>query len=99
MMAGERVRIYPHGYPDLITGATILTYDPDVPVLVLALPVATPFVRSLSLVNIHPAKGVVMGLYRTRTREGAFIGPWIEIHGGGHYEIEEVPPACDTNPQ
>ena len=86
MKIGDRVKVYPHGKPELsakgkvliLSGRSIAVGFEDKP----------RFAISREGVLIHPTEGIVMMAGRTELN-GAPWGPWIESFNGGHYEIEE----------
>jgi hypothetical protein len=86
MTRGQNVRIAPHGKPEqAAVGLLGLISDNERAVLV-AFDEKPPFVTLHEGFAVHPTLGIVMLLHREA------IGPWVEVFGGGHYEIEEVAP-------
>ncbi len=88
MKPGDRVRIYPHGSPEKSAEAVVILYgEKEPPKASLAVAFGEtfpPFATAGQGAAITPEHGIVMLLYNLG------IGPWIEMFGQGHYEIELV---------
>lgn len=81
MKAGDAVRVYVHGdEATAAVGHIVLLKDQYIAVGFATLP---PFVMR------KRAGGVMLIAYR-ETLNGKLWGPWIELLGSGHYEIEEA---------
>lgn len=88
MKAGDKVRVYPHGSPDKAATGLITLLSGNQRSIAVGFLERVPF-------TIHP-RGMVVGpdgimlvAYREELN-GAPWGPWIELFGGGHFEIEEL---------
>ena len=88
MKTGDVVRVYPHGSPELAAPAKIIVVGNDASIAV-AFGDKPPFVTAGHGLAVHPMFGVVM-LARREMLNGRPWGPWIELIGGGHYEMEEL---------
>lgn len=83
MKAGEKVRVYPHGSPDQAADGKVILCSENERSIAVAFDHLPPFVfQKAPVVGVHAEHGVVLMAYRHE------IGPWIELAGGGHYEIE-----------
>jgi hypothetical protein len=90
MVKGDRVRVYPHGSPDAATEATVILLSPNGLSIAVSFMDKPPFaVAKHGVTPIHPEFGVVL-LGMREALDGKPWGPWMEIFGGGHYEIEEL---------
>jgi len=79
---GSTVKVYPHGSPQKSAHATVLVACKTA--VMLAFADKPPFAILREGIMLHPDHGIVMMVQRYE------IGPWFEIFGGGHYEIEEL---------
>ena len=85
MKRGDQVRVYPHGSPDQTADGTVMLLSENERSIAVSFDHLPPFVfQKAPLIGLHPEHGVVLLAYRHE------IGPWIELAGGGHYEIEEA---------
>ena len=86
MKNGDVVRVHPHGSPEMATVGHIILIAENQRSIAVAFDSMPPFAfQKMPLVGIHPEYGTVMLAYREA------VGPWIEVGGQGHYEIEEEP--------
>lgn len=88
MNNGDQVRVYPHGAPELAAVAKIIIVGNDASIAV-AFGDKPPFATAGKGLTLHPMFGVMM-LARREILNGKPWGPWIELMGGGHYEMEEL---------
>lgn len=84
---GDRVRVYPHGSPDkAATGVALLISgnQRSIAVLFEHLPPFAFYSGPIAICDGGPLLIALRG-----ELNGQPCGPWIEVGGGGHYEIEE----------
>lgn len=86
MTVGQHVRVFPHGSPEQTAIGTVSLISGNQRSIAVAFDAMPPFAfqRCMPLVGIHPEQGIILLAYRHA------VGPWIELAGGGHYEIEEA---------
>ena len=91
MKAGDRVTVYPHGSPDKAAEATVLIISSNGRSIAVAFEDNPPFaiIRGQMAAIIHPEHGLIM-LATREELNGRPWGPWVEMAGRGHYEIEEL---------
>lgn len=90
MKSGDQVRVYPHGSPGKVAVGTIAIISDNQRSIAVGFGDSPPFaVSGKAGVAIHPEHGVMMLAHRGEL-EGKPWGPWVEMFGGGHYEIEEA---------
>lgn len=93
MKTGDKVRVYPHGDPEKAAEATIAILSSNGCSIAVGFmdkpPFAVGFDGDPLSMAVHPEFGIIL-FARREILNGAPGGPWIEIFGGGHYEIEEV---------
>ena len=82
MIPRGRVKVYPHGSPEMAAEAEVLISCEFAVCLEFEVP--PPFVRLWG----NPG-AITMVAYRVELG-GAPCGPWIEMRNHGHYEIEEA---------
>lgn len=87
MIPGDKIRIYPHGSPEQAAEATVLLYGSKAP------PEASLILVFDDMPAFASIRGGDIGLAGSEIvmflgHYGA--GPWVELFGGGHYEIEEL---------
>jgi hypothetical protein len=94
MKTGDVVRIYVHGEPTTVAEANVVLVSHNQ--LSVALDFAEPpsFCRRIlrdtnGVVGVNIDTGRVTMLLQRIELDGKPWGPWIEVSGGGHYEIEE----------
>jgi hypothetical protein len=88
---GDQVRVYPHGSPERQALALVVLISENQRSIAVAFGDPPPFVTARGGLMIHPAHGVVMLAGRATLEVGGEAwGPWVELSGGGHYEIEEA---------
>lgn len=80
---GQRVNVYPHGSPMQGSGGSVVLISENQRAIAVRFDSMPPFAfgPKMPQVGFHPL-GIVMLAQRFE------IGPWIELAGGGHYEIE-----------
>jgi hypothetical protein len=81
---GESVRVWPHGDESKMATGTVTIISGNQRSIAVAFEHIPPFAfdNGAQGVGIHPEHGVMFFAFRERQ------GPWIEIFGMGHYEIE-----------
>jgi hypothetical protein len=84
---GDQVTVHPHGNSDKKAVAKVLMVSPNNLSIALMFDDMPPFAIVSGGMLIHPDYGVVMMAGREAS-DGRPIGPWVELFGGGHYEIE-----------
>ena len=86
---GQLVRVYPHGCADQAAGATVLIISPNQRSIAVGFLDKPPFANFTRRgVCVHPDHGIC--LFATREAiNGTPWGPWVDVVGGGHFEIEE----------
>jgi hypothetical protein len=93
MKLGDTVRIYPHGDPATVAQARVMIASKNGLSMVVDFEEPPPFYRpSMTGVFIHRITGRVTMLLSRQELNGAPWGPWVEMTGGGRYEIEEAVP-------
>jgi hypothetical protein len=81
--AGQRVRVYPHGTAAQAAIGTVTLISGNQRSIAVAFEELPPFAfQRMPLIGVHPEHGIVLMAYREE------VGPWTELAGGGHYEIE-----------
>jgi hypothetical protein len=88
MKNGDQVRVYPHGCEKLAAVGRIAIISKNERSIAVGFEDSPPFAISPGGgMAIHPRFGVM--LFATReVLNGQPWGPWVELIGGGHYEIE-----------
>jgi len=81
---GDSVRVYPHGKPNVNAVGTIILISSNQRSIAVGFGEKPPFAILKNGITIHREFGVTL----IAMRYG--VGPWVEIYGGGHYEIEDV---------
>jgi hypothetical protein len=88
MIVGQSVRVYPHGIPEQAVTGTVLLISGNQRSIAVAFGDLPPFAfERMPVVGLHPQHGAMMVAMREAI-DGKPWGPWIELGGGGHYEIE-----------
>ena len=88
MRPGDTVRVHPHGRPDLSATGAVALISSNGRSIALAFADKPPFVGREGFM-VHPQHGVIMLACREELY-GAPWGPWVEVIGGGHYEIDKL---------
>jgi hypothetical protein len=87
MKNGDIVSVYPHGKPELRADAIVqIASETAIAVSFYDKP---PFVVCRTGMAVHPKYGCML-FARREILNGKPWGPWIEVFGDGHFEIEEV---------
>lgn len=93
MTKGDTVRIAPHGKPDAGAQAKVVIASGNGLSIALEFEDVPPFSRRLlggmGLIGVNVTNGRVTMLLTRERLNGVPWGPWIEVTGGGHYEIDE----------
>jgi hypothetical protein len=89
---GGTVWVHPHGHPEQAVEATVEIVASNQRSIALKLAEKPVWVRIIDTGAFLCKDGT--GIAMLLTRES--IGPWEEITGGGHYEIEEEKPNVKT---
>jgi hypothetical protein len=89
MTAGSRVRVFPHGQPELAAVGTIRLISGSQRSIAVTFGDPPPFAFAQGApMPVHVEEGITFLAFREK------VGPWIELLGMGHYEIED---AADDN--
>jgi hypothetical protein len=89
IVKGGKVRVYPHGSPEQGATGTVLIISEARIAVVVEFDKMPPF--ALRGRRVQRDHGIVFVASRVMLN-GESWGPWVELGGGGHYEIEiEVP--------
>ena len=92
MKKGDMVSIFPHGNEEQRWPAHIEICSRNERSLAVTFEHVPPFLNTRDGVSIYlPTERIIMLLTREAI-DGVPWGPWIEVMGGGHYEIEERAP-------
>lgn len=89
MKTGDLVTIYPHGHDELGWRARVEICSANQRAIGVAFDTVPPFLNVREGALVHMKTGKIVMLLTRETLEGKPWGPWIEVVGGGHYEIEE----------
>ena len=93
MTKGDTVRIAPHGKPDASAAARVVIASENGLSIALEFEDMPPFSRRLlggmGAIGVNVTNGRITMLLTRERLNGEPWGPWIEVMGGGHYEIEE----------
>lgn len=102
MTKGDVVKVFPHGDPNCSALGVVVMFSTNARSIAVAFDEKPPFVmtspeilssdprRRSAPLNFHPEHGVIF----LATRYD--VGPWIELFGGGHYEVELYPSREDA---
>lgn len=82
MTAGQKVSVYPHGKPAEAAAGSVVIISANQRSIAVAFEDKPPFCICKDGFTMHPQFGIIMLAMRES------VGPWIEMVGGGHYEIE-----------
>lgn len=85
MIRGSKVRVYPHGYPEQAAIGTVELISSNQLSIAVSFTDKPPFVRLMAVLGPN---GIYL-LASRRMLNGVPWGPWEELTGQGHYEIEE----------
>jgi len=89
LKAQDKVRVYPHGSPDQAALATILIVSDNQRSIAVEFSDRPPFaVDKSGGMMLHREHGTIVMMATRGELNGRAWGPWIEMRGGGHYEIE-----------
>ena len=95
MKNGDQVKVYPHGQPQLAAAGKVALISAN------QLSIAVGFMEKPPFAIIHPEPGDAIGPLAVTAEFGLMLlagrqalhsepwGPWVELFGGGHFEIEE----------
>lgn len=91
MRQGDQVRVYPHGSPDRAATATVTMLSANCRSIALAFGETSPpfVIVKGGGAAIHPEHGLMLLAHREEL-DGKPWGPWVELFGEGHYEVEEL---------
>jgi hypothetical protein len=90
MKIDDIVRIYPHGSPATAVRARVIIVSSNGLSVGVDFETPPPFYRGDETgIFVHRVTGRVTMMLMRRELYGAPWGPWVEVTGGGHYEIEE----------
>jgi hypothetical protein len=90
MKTGDRVHVYPHGDESKAAIATVAIYSSNGRAIAVGFDSRPPFAIGNPLsMAIHPAYGIMLFASRAALN-GAPWGPWVEMFGGGQFEIDEA---------
>jgi hypothetical protein len=92
---GGAVWVYPHGRPDEAVTATVDLISSNGLSIAIRLSDKPSWCRIANGFLLHTQYSQIEMLLMRHAIDGQPIGPWVEIVGGGHYEIEERPPIYD----
>ena len=96
MKTGDTVKVHQHGSPERSSEAKVLLLSENERSIALHFADKPAFVVDKSGgMAIHRDNGYLVMLATRSELHGKPWGPWIEIFGGGHFEIEEVAGAGD----
>lgn len=82
ILAGDTVRIYPHGSPDQAATGRVVMCGKHQKMIIIRFETQPPFARSPGPDATFQALGIFFFGHRH------LVGPWIEWFREGHYEIE-----------
>jgi hypothetical protein len=85
--AGDQLRVFPHGDPTLAATARVLMISPNQRSIAVAFADKPPFATAGPSLAIHPDYGVMLFALRAEIG-GEPWGPWVELFGQGHFEME-----------
>ena len=85
LTVGQNVRMYPHGDPGQAATGVVRVVTSDQRSIAVAFDHRPPFAYQKAA-GVFPEYGIILIASRYE------FGPWIEMAGGGHYEIEEISP-------
>lgn len=90
MKTDDYVNVHPHGKPKQKARAKIAFLSENLRAIAVGFDERPPFALGDPLsMAIHPEYGIMLFASREAI-DGKPWGPWIEMVGGGHYEIEEI---------
>ena len=83
---GDTVRVYPHGSPEQVAEAVVDLISRNERSIALHFTEKPPFatIKDGGILLNTETFSITMLLRRER------YGPWVEVMGGGHYEIEDL---------
>lgn len=90
MKRDDEVLVYPHGNPKQAARARVALVSSNGRSIAVGFDERPPFAIGDPLsMAIHPDYGIVLFAWRG-VLDGKPWGPWVEMIGGGHYEIEAI---------
>jgi len=91
LSAGDRVKVFPHGSPERSAEAVIMVISENQRSIAVAFQGRPPFIvdKSGGMMVDRELGNIVMMATRGELHGKAW-GPWVEMMGGGHYEIEAL---------
>jgi|SRR5215471_10854590 len=92
MKKGDYVVVHPHGFPHMKAVAQVAIISDNKRAIAVGFDERPPFhtqIKDPLAIAIHPEYGIMLFAHREAI-DGIPVGPWIEMVGGGHYEIEET---------
>ena len=92
---GGAVWVYPHGSPDEAVTATVDLISGNGRAIAIRLNEKPPWCRIKDGFLLHPEDFRIAMLLSREAVDDQPIGPWIEIMGGGHYEIDQEKPPTE----
>jgi hypothetical protein len=90
MTKGDLVTVYPHGSEELGWRARVEICSTNQRSIAIGFDTVPPFLNTSQGVTMHMKTGKIVMLLSREAIGGKPWGPWVEIFGGGHYEIEEA---------
>jgi hypothetical protein len=93
LKTGDKVRVYPHGSPEQAAPAKVAILSENERAIAVGFDNRPPFAIDTNdplAMTVHPDHGIMLFASR-EALNGVPWGPWIEIFGKGHFEIEEEP--------
>jgi len=88
MRTGDRVKVYPHGAPELSSPGHVALISANQLSIAVGFLEKPPFAIVPDGMAVHPEHGLMLLAMREQLH-GEPWGPWIEMFSGGHFEIEE----------
>lgn len=89
MKTGDLVTVYPHGHDELGWRGRVEICSRHQRALAIAFDKVPPFLDTHLGVMQHMKTGRIVLLLEREQINGKPGGPWVEIFGGAHYEVEE----------
>lgn len=87
---GDLVRVWPHGEPKSAFIGKVQVISRNQRQIAVSFADKPPFaIDRTGGMAIHPEHGLLM-FARREELDGKPWGPWIEMMGGGHFEMEKV---------
>ena len=92
---GGTVWVYPHGSPDEAVTATVDLISDNGRAIAIRLNEKPSWCRVTNGFLLHRADYRIAMLLSREALGDQPVGPWIEMMGGGHYEIDKEKPIHD----